>query len=67
MLVIQYWQKKYRKKAFKYVKIWFSSLDFVDDIPKDPLTDGDGYLNSIKVYLYEDDFSIGDPLSKLAH
>ncbi len=41
----------------KLIKI-FSSLDFVDDIHKDPLTGGDGHLDFIKAYLYDDYFSI---------
>ena len=27
----------------------------MDDIPKDPLTGGDGHLDGIKSYLYDDD------------
>ena len=44
-----------------------SWLDFVDHIPKDPLNDGDGYLNCIKAYIMRTTFLFGDPLSKLAH
>ncbi len=39
------------------LKNWFSSLNFVDDVPEDPLTGGDGHLNGIKAYLYDDYFS----------
>ena len=30
----------------------------MDDIPKDPLTGGDGHLDGIKAYLYDKYFSI---------
>ena len=36
------------------IKIWFSSLDFVDVIPKDPLTGDDGHLDGINAYLDDD-------------
>ncbi len=42
------------------------SLDFMVDIPKDPLT-GDGHLNGTKAYFMMPTFLLGDPLSKLAH
>ncbi len=32
----------------------FSSLDFMDDFPKDPLTGGDGHIDDIKAHLYYD-------------
>ena len=43
------------------LKYWFSSLDFVDDVPEDPLTGGDVHLNGIKAHLYDDYFSITWP------
>ena len=33
-------------------KNWFSSLDFVDDIHKDPLTGGDGNIDGIKAFIW---------------
>ena len=48
----------YTKKHLSKLKKLFSSLDFVDDIHKDPLTGGDGHLDGIKAYLYNDYFSI---------
>ena len=36
----------------------FSSLDFVDDFPKDPLTGGYGHIDGIKVHTHEDSISI---------
>ncbi len=40
------------------LKNWFSSLDFVDDLPKDPLTRGNGYIDGIKAHLYDDYISV---------
>ena len=36
------------------IKNLFSSLDFVDDFPKDPLTGGDVHIDCIKAHLYYD-------------
>ena len=41
---------KYEQKSM-LTKL-FSSLDFVDDFPKDPLTGGDGHIDGIKAHLY---------------
>ena len=35
-----------------------SSIDFVDDFPKDPLIGGDGHIDGIKAHFYYDYFSI---------
>ena len=40
------------------VKIWLSSLHFVDDFPKNPLTGGYGHIDGIKAHLYDDFISI---------
>ena len=34
------------------LKKFISSLDFVDNISKDPITGGDGHLDGIKVYAH---------------
>ncbi len=39
-------KKKYTKNLFQY-----ASFDFVDDIPKDPLTGGDNHQDGIKSYM----------------
>ena len=43
------------------LKNWFSSLNFVEDVPEDPLTGGDVRLNGIKELLYDGYFSITWP------
>ncbi len=35
-----------------------SSLDFVDNFSKDPLTDGEGHIDGIRAHLVDDYFSI---------
>ncbi len=47
------------------LKYRFWSLDFVDDVPEDPLTGGDVHLNVIKANLYDGYFSITLPNLKI--
>ena len=40
------------------LKNWFLSLDFVDDLPRDPITGGDVDIDGTKAHLYDDYISI---------
>ena len=47
-----------QKKALKYAKKLILSLDFVYNLPRDPLTGGDVEIDVIKAHLYDDYISI---------
>ncbi len=50
-MLIKILAKRHTKKLLNMLKKWSSSLDFVDDVPEDPLTGGDVHLNGIKGHL----------------